>query len=289
MRPRVSILISTHNRSDLFRRTLWAIAHRCPSPPICFELVVVDDGSTENILGLLKSYSASFPWTFIRFDSQEFEKKTGIRKWSNNPCVTNNIAFRHSRGELIVQQGQEVIPWGSCYDQLLGEIPYGNYWMVMSTTFDLPAQILENLDQYGNNLTDAAVDFCERWPLQSIQYRSDVTNYLSLAPRTLWEELGGYDERYFGGISAEDSDFVRRARLIPGFTQVVSEAVSLHQYHGGKTCYYNPKPSVITPERYAEGVQNNRTVFENWDFQMKNQQNWPWGTYGVQEVISNGY
>jgi hypothetical protein len=114
-----------------------------------------------------------------------------------------------------------------------------------------------------------------------------VTNYISLAPRALWEALRGYDERYYGGISAEDSDFVRRARKLPGFAQVVSEGVSLHQYHSGKTCYYSPPPSVITKERWAEGVAINHAIYHAWDGASRNPQKWPWGQLGTGEVITN--
>jgi predicted glycosyltransferase involved in capsule biosynthesis len=160
--------------------------------------------------------------------------------------------------------------------------------MVMSTTYDVPRQELDKLDRYGTNLNDAFVRACHEWPLQSKAYRSDVTNYISLVPRQLWETLGGYDERYYAGISAEDSDFVRRARKLPEFKQVISEGVSLHQSHNGKTCYYNPPPSVITQARWDELVAMNHAVYRLWDEKsFKNQQKWPWGTLGIGEVITN--
>lgn len=293
--PTASIVISSHNRLGLFRRTLWGIANRPPSVP--FEVVVVDDGSTEDVLGELKLYSSRFYWTFVRFEAAEFEKVTGLRKFLNNPCATNNVGFRHARGHLIFQQGNEVVPWVGCYDRLLRDIPtkdYGHigtedarYYMVMSTTYDVPKQHLNGLDPYGSNLTQKVVDQLKRWELQSSAYRSDVTNYVSLAPRALWEELGGYDERYYAGISAEDSDFVRRARRLPGFAQVVSEGVSLHQSHDGKTRYYDPPPSVITKAKWDEGVALNHAIFHSWDQTSRNPQKWPWGVVGVGEVLKN--
>jgi len=280
-----SIVISSYNRLSLFRRTLWAIANRPPSCP--FEVVVVDDGSTEDIFGELSLYSSAFRWKFVRFDAASFERVTGLKKFLNNPSASNNVGFRHTSGDLIFQQGNEVIAWEGCYDQLIADKPDADHYMVMSTTYDVPAQYLDQLDQYGSNLDQRIVNACVRWPLQSKHYRSDVTNYISLAPRALWETLNGYDERYYGGISAEDSDFVRRARCLPGFKQVISEGISLHQYHKGRTTYYFPPPSVITRQRWDEGVAINHAIYHAWDGTCRNPQKWPWGELGVMEVITN--
>lgn len=283
----VSIVISSYNRLPLFRRTLWAIANRPPSVP--FEVVVCDDGSTEDVLGELRLYSSVFPWKLVRFDGSTFEKATGLKKFLNNPSVTNNIAYQHAEGNLIFQVGNEVIAWDQVFDDLIADSPEGDQpWLVMSTTYDIPQQYLDLLDPYGSNLTAGIVGECVRWPLQSVSYRSDVTNYISLAPRALWETLAGYDERYYGGIAAEDSDFVRRARTLPGFTQVISEAVSLHQFHGGRTKYYLPKPKVISKARWEEGCAINRAVYDAWNGSTHNPQKWPWGKIGVKEVIANG-
>jgi glycosyltransferase involved in cell wall biosynthesis len=281
-----SIIISSYNRLALLRRTLHALANRGPSAP--FELILVDDGSTEDVLGELRKYDSCFPWKFVRFSAGDYERKTNLRRFFNNPCVTNNVGFRQSQGEYVYLQGNEVIPWDNCYDKLLDDAPVSEAnWLVVSTTYDMPGHILEKLDSCGGNLTQQLVESCEQWPLQSPYYRSDVTNYLSLVPRTTWERIGGYDERYYSGIGAEDSDFVRRCRALPGFKMVVSDAVSIHQSHGGKTKYYEPKPSVITQEKFRAGCATNRAIYDSWNGKPENPQRWRWGHYGVKEIISN--
>lgn len=280
--PVVSILISSHNRLSLFRRVLWAIANRGPQLP--FEVVIADDDSTEDILGEVKLYSSRFAWTFIRLDPQEFERQTGLKKFHNNPAWSSNVAFRHSRGRYVFLQGNEVIPVGDAYDRMLAELPAGG--LLFSTTYDLPGQYLNALDAYGANLSLGLVRACERWPLHSDDYRSDVTNYLSLCERSVWEGIGGYDERYYAGISAEDSDFVRRVRAM-GVRTAISQAVSLHQSHGGKTRYYEPTDEALRA-RWEEGCRINHRLYHAWQEGVyQNQQTWEWGKLGIKEIISS--
>lgn len=280
-----SILISSYNRLPLLKRTLYSIVRNKPENT---EVIIVDDASTDDILGELKTYSSAFAWTFVKFNSDKFTEKTGLKKYFNNPSVTNNIAFRQCKGDFIFQQGNEIIAWDNVYNKLIEDRPKDteNY-MVMSTTYDVPMQYLSQLDTYGTNLSKQLILQCHRWPLQSEVYRSDVTNYISLASRQVWEQLKGYDERYFAGICAEDSDFVRRARTLENFKQAISKGVSLHQFHGGKTTYYEPQEEVIRQEKFKAGCAINLAIYHAWDGTHENKQAWDWGTYGIEDIIKN--
>lgn len=285
----VSIIISSYNRVELFKRTLWSIANRSPSKS--FEVIVIDDGSTEDVLKELKTFSSAFPWKFIRFDQAEFTKQTGFEKFFNNPSITNNIGFKNSSGDLVFLQGNEVIAYGSVYDTLIQEFPKEKHGLAFSTTFDLPQLVLDNIGVYGTEFNNRHLNYVKQWPLQNKSYRSDVTNYISLSNRATWETVGGYDERYIYGIGKEDSDFVRRCRAIPGWSDeknlVRSDAISLHQYHGGKTCYYNQKPEVATPEKWKQGETLSRPLYDSWDGSYKNSQPWAWGEIGIVDILTN--
>lgn len=291
MKPELSILFSTYNRLHLFRRTLWALVNRPPSVP--FEVIVADDGSQDDILGELRLYSAQFPWKFIRVSSDQFEKETGVRKFFNNPALTYNVAFRHASADLIVQHGQEVLPVGPCYDQLLkavADVDSPNF-LALSTVLDVPEHVLIHLDRYGTNLSPEQVRHCHQWPLATPNFHTDVTNYISLCSRSLYEAVGGYDERYLRGIGKEDSDFVRRCRALPGWTDEScmrrSLALALHQSHKGRTWWGNQDQSIVTDVRWKEGEILSKEVWDSWDGGPRSGQPWEFGTKGVLDVVTN--
>jgi GT2 family glycosyltransferase len=280
-----SILISSHDRIHLLRRTLYSIASRPPS--LDYEVVIADDESTDDILGLLREFSSRFKWVFARLDRKKFEEETGLKPYANCPSWSNNVAFQLSSGRQLFQMGNECIAYKDAFDHLLRDQPDAPHSTVVTTTFDMPQHVLDTLDPYGSNLSERHLQAVQQWPLQSEEYRSDVTSYLCLIPRHTWEAVGGYDERLLAGVGAEDSCWVRRARLLPGFRWVISRAVSCHQFHGGRTRYYPQKASTMSQEAWDRGVRTNRVLFDIEPTSPMNPQPWPAGKYGVVEVIRN--
>lgn len=305
----LSILISAFERVSLTRRVLWSINEFRPSQE--FEVVICDESPHYDILRELRRYD--FPWKYVKFCAETFEKETGVKKFFNNPSATNNIAFKQSRGEVVCLQGNEVLATPKVYYRLLASTPKistGEYhcepgvfetpreiripqehFIVFSTTLDIPEEVVDKLDYFGENFTQEDLQKCYKFPLASPTFHTDVTNYLCLKSRKLWETVGGYDERYLCGIGKEDSDFIRRCRKVPGWldknNMVRSTHLSLHQYHGGRTWWYNPKPNVITQEKWTAGERLSKTIWDQWDGTHENKQPWPWGQIGVVDVISS--
>lgn len=283
-----SIIVSSFKRVNYFKRVLWSIANR--PPKIDFELIVVDEKSDEDILPIVQEFAAGMKYKFIRFNLEEYERRVGRSKYWNcsAPCV--NIGWKNSTGDLIYLIGNDTIVWGQAfntlYDDYMKTLEKNALPLVFASTYDCPPDVLELTGDYAQNITQSMVNYCKRWPLQDKNVQTLVFNYLSLSSRKLWDKIGGVDERYFEGISGEDSDFVRRARAI-GSQTVFSEAVTLHQQHGGKTMYNDPLPEVIAIEKFNAGCKINRKLYDSWDGGFENEQGWPIGVYGVEEIITN--
>ena len=87
--PSISVVIATYNRASLLPETLDAVlAQRFRD----FELIVVDDGSTDETQQVLKPYGDR-----VRYFYQE----------NSGPSAARNLGVRHARGEWIAIQDSD--------------------------------------------------------------------------------------------------------------------------------------------------------------------------------------
>ena len=96
--PTVSIVIPAHNRKDILIRTLQAYASQSAKQHI-FEILVIDDGSTDGTSESVQSYAAGSPIP-IRYFYQHNHGATKAR----------NLGIAQAQGNLILFGHDDVIP-----------------------------------------------------------------------------------------------------------------------------------------------------------------------------------
>jgi GT2 family glycosyltransferase len=94
--PDVSIVVATYNRCAGLAQLLRALA-RQTYPTSCFEVVVVDDGSTDGTRELLRTISVPYS---LRSRSQV----------NAGPAAARNLGVQDARGRLILFLDDDVVP-----------------------------------------------------------------------------------------------------------------------------------------------------------------------------------
>ena len=89
----ISVVIPTYNRKNILKRTLEALLDQT-YPKDRYEIIVVDDSSTEDIKGMIKD----FPVVYLR---QSPDKK--------GPAAANNLGIKSASGEYILLLNNDVI------------------------------------------------------------------------------------------------------------------------------------------------------------------------------------
>jgi len=98
MAPRISIVIPTYNRADVLEQTLRGYLQHQKSAPE-FELLVVDDGSTDASPRILESLSREFA-----------PRLSVITQQNRGPAAARNRALEKARGEIVYFTGDDIIP-----------------------------------------------------------------------------------------------------------------------------------------------------------------------------------
>ncbi|MFQ5811390.1 MAG: glycosyltransferase family 2 protein, partial [Armatimonadota bacterium] len=100
---KLSICMPLRNRRELLR---WGLASLCwwQSPdPASFEIVIADDGSTDDPEPVIRQFrdSADIKWIWCGAKAEP--------ERDNNGGPARNVAMRHATGDIIVQTEPEIV------------------------------------------------------------------------------------------------------------------------------------------------------------------------------------
>ena len=173
--PSVSVIIATYNRARYLAQTINSVlSQRFRS----FELIVVDDGSTDNTRELLHSYADR-----LRFFYQE----------NRGPSAARNLGVHHARGEWIAIQDSDDLCRPNHLEVLFRYVAaHPNCRMVFANGayLDRPEHGRDTIIPAGKSrrLARAGVT------IQDLFERSIVRLQGSLIARSAYDEIGGHDE-----------------------------------------------------------------------------------------------
>src|SRR6478609_4576243 len=95
---RVSVVIPTYNRWDKLRRVLDGY-HTQSIPVADFELLVCDDGSTDETSDRVRAYAADAPYTLRH-----------LRQENSGPATARNRGLRAAEAPVVVMTDDDCVP-----------------------------------------------------------------------------------------------------------------------------------------------------------------------------------
>ncbi|MGC1770563.1 MAG: glycosyltransferase, partial [Candidatus Acidiferrales bacterium] len=93
--PMFSVIIPTYNRKDVLMQCLDALARQSVAPET-FEVIVVDDGSSDGTEQLCRNFRAAFPFQYLR-------------QLNAGAGAARRRGVRHARGEYLVPINDDTI------------------------------------------------------------------------------------------------------------------------------------------------------------------------------------
>lgn len=232
----ISIVTSYFNRKQQFLQTLYSISISEYSQ---YQVIVVDDGSDEQ--NRLQQDTKQYDFLkIIRIEPED--------KWYCNPCVNFNRAVTVSIGDIIILQNPECFHVTDVISYTAKNLK-DNY--IVFPTYALGPDSYQ-LFRKGFRKKETIRKFIYSLPqISAVQnqnswyhhpvYRNCNYHFCSAINRSLFLELGGFDQKYALGWGYDDNEFL--FRLMNTNVRILSppQQLVVHQYHNWTYQRANPK------------------------------------------------
>lgn len=195
--PSIAVVVATHNRAPLLPRLVAALAAQDIEAP--FEVVIVDDASTDDTEAVLAELAARHPW----LRATRLDRNTG-------PAVARNRGWRATQASCIAFTDDDCIPEPSWLRILA--VALGDADVVQGRTEGDATQMRDH-GPFGHTMTvrrGGSYETC------NIAYR-----------RSVLERVNGFDEA-FALPYGEDTDLGLRVEALGGKSAFRDDAVVHH-------------------------------------------------------------
>lgn len=210
----LSVVIPTHNKQALLARTLEALGRQDPGPGVRWEVVVVDDGSTDGTGDRLQSLTGTFPVPLTVVTPPENVGRARAR----------NLGARAARGRFLVFLDDDIMaPDGLLAAHLhlvRGRPDLGTIGFAVTDPDLIDAPHFHYLDTRG----------AARLPAGVAPARYFVTQNAGV-PREAFLGIDGFDEE-FSAYGFEDMELAFRLEDLAGLRfHALTRPVPVHIHH----------------------------------------------------------
>jgi glycosyltransferase involved in cell wall biosynthesis len=199
--PRFSVIIPVYNRVAFLCAALDSVFRQTFTD---YEVIVVDDGSSDDILSVVTSYRNG-----IRFFRQE----------NNGPGTARNLGIQNAAGEYVAFLDSDDVwfPWTlACYHEAIQQCKHPDFITGNCLTFSQLDQ-LNAVQKEGDLQYKLFLDYYAAW-----QECTGIVGCGVVVKTTAIARTGGF---LSGRVNAEDSDMWLKLGVAQGFCQLTSPPV----------------------------------------------------------------
>ncbi len=241
--PPVSIIIPVYNRQDYIAEQLNAISPQIDPP--AFEVLICDNGSTDETIKIAENYAADFPIKII-----DASQKRGA-------SYARNRGAQEARGELLLFcDSDDIVDASWCREMYLAYQKFPRCILAGyadAQTVNRP----EILRAYKIDPMDAPDDYILD-PVGFQKYLPTIAGCNFAVPKTIYIEVGGSDESYLDG--SEDTDLAWRVQEAGNKLISVPQARVSYRLRStpraiGQQTYHYEKNEVLLWVRFGKKMQ----------------------------------
>ncbi len=224
-KPLVSIITAAYNRADLIEETIESVLGQDYDGPI--EYIVIDDGSSDNTLEIIKRYADR-----IRWDAHP----------NQGESYTVNKGFKMATGEIIgvVSSDDPLLP--NAVRRLVETLTADPNLLVVYPDWnqiDLEGKVVEHVETLDYNY------------LEMISQHVCIPGPAAFFRRSVVERLEGRDQQF---RYVADYDFWLRAGLLGPFARVPETLANFRVHPGSSTLKHRGERMALEHVRLLEKI-----------------------------------
>lgn len=229
MPPKVSVIIPTYNRAKFIEAAIQSVLDQTYQD---FEIILVDDGSTDETAEIIKS----FPTDKLKYIYQENCGRSNAR----------NHALRLAKGRYIAFLDSDDL-------YLPGKLELQVGYMEEHPEVDMIYTSAYCMDENGNSINHHYDAKVSGWIYKYIAFFVPVTITLPtvMARREVFDKVGGFDEKM---ERFEDTDMWRRISKCFFFGAIAEPTCKLRTHSDNTLVSQDPQKIVTALDYYASKV-----------------------------------
>jgi len=244
---KTTVLITTYNRGELLKRSLERFTYLT----LPDEILVVDDGSSDNTEEIVNSFGDRLPIKYIYNHNPEWSICSFAR----------NIGVKNAIGDLIITSEPEMLWITDIIPLILEERKkYPKELISASIVYHQQSNFPLHPGMVSNPETALKDSIIEEYQTEPRSYRTDSfvktvnlqATFIASYEKKWLEEIGGWDEQFTGAWGWDDIEIATRLR-INGINQHVCKKLhAIHQWHPHLPSHLQGKASLENEKYFKE-------------------------------------
>lgn len=230
-----SFVVPTYQNKTILKNTLEALNRQRQNKPADYEVIVVDDGSTDNTFEYINNVNRKYELKYIYLE----------RKENSSRSMARNCGWKEAEGEVIIFIDSDIIVKENYLDELDRYFAENDDILVLGLRIMLPESITyENIyngsifEKYSFNAKNHEMLEIRHFVFSRFSYNLSSYKYPWLfvftcnaaVPKRLLQKIGGFDENFLGwGVEDNELGY----RLAKEGTKIIcgSKLEVFHQFH----------------------------------------------------------
>lgn len=233
-----SILMPYYERSSQLHWTLSSLIYQYKKRKDYEVIIVQDTKNSDDVANVAALFRPSIDILMVRMSGED----------TYNPACLFNSAARVARGKFLILTSPECLHWTNVLSIFDEELHKNHDAYVVAA-----CESATNCSKNVSAMCDFEYDH-HMW-YQHSEHRNLCYHFCSVISQKLFNELGGFDERYANGVGYDDDDFINRVRQAGIAIVTRDDAWTIHQEH-------KRTHQLIPRRQYMKLLERNRRLFK---------------------------